>query len=376
MKLPPLVEEITIDRPQPILSRASVVPPPAPLARVKLGVLGLNFGRHIVEEIATTSSGKYLEPVALCDQHAGRLGSVLPGASLSRHTSLDDLLADPEVEAVGLFTGPIGRADLMRRILRSGRHIITTKPLEIDPDAAQLVLEEADSLGLVVHCNSPSPLPVPDLRIIQRWEQEYDLGQPVGARGNVWASYREEPDGTWYDNPEYCPAPPLYRLGIYLINDLTRLWGRVKRVQVMETRLFTGRPTSDNAQAGLLFENGALANVFASFCVEDGDQYGNSLILNYENGTVYRNAGPAWDTPRENRNRLALVQSKSNQGRVVAQEETGVGESGYQWEQFARAVRGEDMPGKLSPEQMVEGIRVIQAIATAVRQNGVADVLR
>lgn len=375
MKLPSLAEDI-IESPQPIRPRTVAAQPLTTPARVKLGILGLNFGRHIVEEIVTSSAGKHLELVALCDQNPERLASVLPVASLSRHATLDDLLADPEVEAVGLFTGPIGRADLMRKILRSGRHIITTKPLEIDPAAAQLVLEEADSLGLVVHCNSPSPLPVPDLRIIQRWEREYDLGQPVGARGNVWASYREEPDGTWYDNPEYCPAPPLYRLGIYLINDLVRLWGRVERVQVMETRLFTGRPTSDNAQAGLLFENGALANVFASFCVEDGDQYGNSLILNYENGTIYRNAGPAWSSPRENRNRLALVQSQENQGRVVAEENTGLGESGYQWEQFARAVRGESVSGELSPEQMVEGIRVIRAIATAVRQGGVADVLR
>jgi predicted dehydrogenase len=93
------------------------------------------------------------------------------------------------------------------------------------------------------------------------------------------------------DDPQRCPAAPLTRLGIYLINDIVTLFGRVLEVQVTTSRMFTGRPTPDNAQLSLLFENHAIGSIFASFCVENGQHYGNSMTLHYERGTILRNTG-------------------------------------------------------------------------------------
>jgi predicted dehydrogenase len=189
-------------------------------------------------------------------------------------------------------------------------------------------------------------------------------------------SYRELADGSWYDDARSCPAAPVFRLGIYLINDLVRLWGRVERVQVMGSRLFTQRPTADNAQVGLVFANGAIANIFASFCVQDGDSYRNTMVLNYERGTIYRNAGPAWEAGPDFRSRLALVQLRGGVRTVVAEGFSPVQSGEYQWETFARAVRGERIGSELSPDQMVEGIRVMRAIAEAEHGSGTARVTR
>jgi len=342
--------------------------------RVKIGLVGLNFGRHILKGLLEKPIGNFFELTALCDVDEKRLADAAKKAPVACYNNLDELLADPNMEVVGLFTKPAGRASFIRKIIRSGRHVITTKPLESDPEEAKAVLEEARALGVRVECNSPSLTPSPDIKLVKEWEQKYQLGRPVAARANVWASYREEADGSWYDDEKSCPAAPLYRLGIYLINDLTRLWGRVEHVQVMQTRLFTKRPTADNAQMGLFFENQALANVFASFCVNDGDQYGNSLILNYENGTIYRNAGPAWTVPGGRRS-VALVQSHENQCKVVDQAFINSQSGDYHWEDFARAVRGEPQPAELTPDQMVEGIRVIKSLLKAQSDGGVARVV-
>lgn len=75
---------------------------------------------------------------------------------------------------------------------------------------------------------------------------------PLGARADIWASYREQADGTWYDDPQKCPVAPVFLLGIYLINDLIQLFGPVRDVQVLQSRLSTGRPTADNGQLSLL----------------------------------------------------------------------------------------------------------------------------
>ncbi len=345
-----------------------------PHRRIRIGLVGLNFGRYILDEIV--SRPHLFDLTAICDQDKGRLAEARRNLDVAYHESLDDLLADARVEAVGLFTGPAGRADLMRRVLESGRHVLTTKPLELDPNQALAALKDARRRRLVVHCNSPSPLPPGELNIIESWCQEHDLGRPVGARADVWVSYRERADGSWYDDVRSCPAAPVFRLGIYLINDLVRLWGRVERVQVMGSRLFTQRPTSDNAQVGLEFANGAIANIFASFCVQDGDSYRNTMVLNYERGTIYRNAGPAWTSGPDFRSRLALVQLRDGIKTVVAEGFPPVQSWEYQWEVFARAVRGDRIGPELSPDQMVEGIRIMKAIAEAEHGHGTANVTR
>jgi predicted dehydrogenase len=347
--------------------------PPFPAdSRVPIGIVGLNFGRHIIDLLAAGDGAAWLRVAAVCDLDAAKASAMAEklGGGVRAFDDLQKLIDAPDIPAIGLFTGPAGRAALIRRIIRAGKDVITTKPFETDPDAALAVLREARELGRVVHLNSPAPLPAPDIAQIERWRTGYDLGAPVGARADVWASYRETADGSWYDDPARCPAAPIFRLGIYLINDLVRLFGPVADARVMQTRLFTGRPTPDNAQLSLRFENGALANIFASFCVGDGDCYRNGLTLNFENGTIYRNLGPACGDA--GKSELALVKLRDGARQVVARAEVTGGSGAYQWEAFARAVRRESFAGAESfttPEQIVTGLRVIQMMG---RQPGIA----
>jgi predicted dehydrogenase len=225
------------------------------------------------------------------------------------------------------------------------------------------VLQEAKSLGRVLHLNSPGPEAAADLAQIQRWEKEFNLGRPVGCRTEVWANYREKSDGSWLDDPQRCPVAPVFRLGIYVINDLIRLWGEADRVQVLHTRLFTERPTPDNAQLGIQFRNGALANIYASFCVNDGQYYANSLTMNYENGTIYRNVG---QIPfGGGKTLLTLV---TRQGEAPVQTHTAEYTDGsglYQWEALHRAIEGQPLHEETTPDQIVAGLRVIAAMTRA-----------
>ena len=195
---------------------------------------------------------------------------------------------------------------------------------------------------------------------------------------NVWVRYNEKATGDWYDDPKLCPVAPVFRLGIYLINDMVRLFGEAERVQVMQSRLFTGRPTPDNAQLSILFRNGVVANVFASFCIEDGDIYQNGMTLNFENGTVYRNVGPLrGGNPREDVH-VALVRGTNDGGRKPVVEKLfskADHSAAYQWDVFARAIRGETIPGVVAPEQIVAGLRIVEAMAVASQGNGIAMVL-
>jgi predicted dehydrogenase len=342
--------------------------------RIPIGIVGLNFGRHIIDQLLDGLASEYFEIAAVCDLDAAKVHHMAELLGVRAYTSFDEFLAVTDFTAVGLFTGPIGRAGLIRRLIEAGKDVITTKPFENDPQAALEVLLEAQRLGRVVHLNSPAPLLPSDLAQIRAWHKEFDLGKPVAARADVWASYREQADGTWYDNPELCPVAPIFRLGIYLINDLIQIFGPAQTVQVLHSRLFEGRPTPDNAQLSILFKNGGLANIFASFCVNDGDHYRNSLTLNFENGTIYRSVG----AHRADEEEISLVMNKDNQRTIVAQVEVpSHNRSGhYQWDSFARAISGEKLENACTPEEIVAGLQIIQAMARADAGEQISNVER
>lgn len=339
------------------------------IQRVPIAMVGLNFGRYIIDtQLLKGTGAPYFQLSGICDINRGLAKEVSEASGVKTYSGLDEILADPKIAAVGLFTGPQGRAELIRKIIRAGKHVMTTKPFELDPDAALSVLREARERGMCLHLNSPAPVPAPDIQQIESWRKHYDLGRPVACRADVWAGYSEKADGSWLDDPERCPVAPIFRLGIYLINDLIEIFGEPAEVQVFASRLTTGRPTPDTAQLGIRFRNGGLANVFSSFCIRDGDHYRNSLVLNFQDGTVYRNVGPCRAKDAGNViSELSLVTTGNGVRSVAAQ--TQIEASGhYRWDLFHRAIRGQAIEGEISAEKIVSGIRVIRAMSMALRE--------
>jgi predicted dehydrogenase len=331
---------------------------------LNLGMVGLNFGGYIADTLSSEPARNFFKLAAVCDTDAAKAVDFGSRRGVKTYVDLDTMLADDGIQAVGLFTSPVDRAELLRRIIRMGKDVMTTKPFELDPLAARSVLEEARSLGRVIHLNSPSPELPAYLRQIQQWQQENNLGRPINCRGEVLVSYRETPDGRWIDDPAQCPAAPIFRLGIYVITDLIRLFGRVCAVQVLSSRIFTKRATADNAQLNLLFENKALGSIYATFCVDNGQHYANSLTLHYERGTIYRNVLPVAYGRAEATTRLLLAATKDNREVVTKELELPEISGSYQWEAFHSAItQSRFVPTPI--EDIVHGIDVIAAMARA-----------
>lgn len=332
--------------------------------KVRIGIVGLRFGEHIVGRLLEPQQAAMFEICAVCDFDAAKREKGAASLGVKAFDNIDTMLAEGNIEAVGLFTGPNGRAALIDKIISAGKDVLTTKPFERDSKEAARVLEKASRLGRVVQMNSPSPLPWEWEEIVARWREKYKLGSPVACRWDIWTSAREKPDGGWYDDPRQCPVAPIYRLGIYQVNFLLRIFGEPQSVQVMESRLFTGRPTSDNAQMGIIFRNGAIANLFCSYCVEDGQPYKNSLTMNFERGTIYKDIEPLQGSEAWQREYNLSLYTKDSDGKTIAAREVTPTNS-YQWDVFYRSVRGEKIDGLITAASIVKGIEVMEAMARA-----------
>ncbi|HAI13402.1 MAG TPA: hypothetical protein DCM28_16970 [Phycisphaerales bacterium] len=337
-------------------------------------LVGLNFGRHIYDHLISDNAPTDIKLAGVCDMDIDKARKLVGDrADIAIYPTLDAVLADENVQAIGLYTGPNGRAKLLDKIIDAGKDVMTTKPFETDPDAAQTVLLKARQMGRVIHLNSPGPGLSDDLAIITKWQKQYQLGRAIGARADVWVSYREQADGRWQDDPDICPAAPVFRLGIYLINDLVQLLGPTKQISVMSSRLFTGRPTADNAQLGIKFENGTLANIFASFCVEDGDHYRNSLTLNFERGTIYRNVGPIRQNQEASLS-LVIGETIGQTRQIIDSQQVQLRSGLYNWPGFAKAVRQQPDAPTYDIQHIVEPLRVLSKIAEAEQSATLVDI--
>lgn len=341
------------------------------MQRLKFGVVGLNFGGHLAKSLKDPPAADYIEFAAVCDIDRQRADAIGGKHGVKIYYDLDALLTDKDIPTIGLFTNPNGRARLLRKIIRAGKDVIATKPFELDPAEAADVLAEAKRLGRVIHSNSPTPLPVGPVAKILQWQKQYNLGRPIAARYDLWTRKHDKPDGSWLDDPEKCPAAPITRVGVYLINDLVRLLGPAEKVHVLASRLFTGKPTPDNAQLGIQYQSGAIANVFVSFCIDDGAGFHNQLIVNFERGTIYYDLGCM---PKEPKANLMLVGKDAAGKAVNDQAFVAESSSGYQWDLFHRAVRGERLTGEITAEQIVEGVKVLAAMARSAKSGRVEAV--
>jgi predicted dehydrogenase len=253
---------------------------------LKLGVLGAGM-------IATVGYG-YLPNlhriadkavlVAVADPVVARAREVAAqyGAPAA-FDSLDDLLAEAEVDVILNLTPIPYHGATTLAALRAGKHVISEKPLATTMDDADAIVEEARARGLTVVCAPPDALD-PTERAIKRIIDDGGIGKVCFAR--VRSSHGGPAAGAWPMDPTWFyqkGSGPLFDMGVYGIHQITHLLGPAKRVVAFSgitepTRHVRGGPfhgkaievtEDDNTLLMLDFGGSTFAVVDATFNVNN-----------------------------------------------------------------------------------------------------------
>lgn len=161
------------------------------MKKLGLGVLGLGEGRSIVS--AGVQSDLW-DVVALCDlnEQLGRERCAEFGLEPKLFTtSLDALLANPAVDAVGIYTPDHLHAEHVVRALQAGKHVICTKPFLDGLTRAREVMAVAAASGRRVMVGQSSRHFAPFVR--QR--EQFEAGV-FGELNSVEAYYNA--DHRWF----------------------------------------------------------------------------------------------------------------------------------------------------------------------------------
>ena len=113
--------------------------------KISIAVVGMGFG---AEFAAIYNRHPAVERCIVVDQSAERLGAVADRFDIAeRRTSLDDVLADPSIDAVHIATGIPDHAAQTLETLSAGKHCACAVPMATTIDDLHRILAAVDSSG-------------------------------------------------------------------------------------------------------------------------------------------------------------------------------------------------------------------------------------
>ncbi len=208
------------------------------------------------------------------------------------YASLDEVLADPQVEAVVNLTIQQAHVEVVTRCLEAGKHVHSEKPLAPTYVEAKKLVELAARKNLRLSC-----APVTWLGESQQttWKliREGKIGTPRVAYATVdWGRIE-----SWHPNPApFYAAGPVFDVAVYSISLLTAWFGPVKRVSAGGGILLPDRMTKDGkpfqittedwTAAVLDFRSGLMARLCANFYVVNPSQHQATIDFHGDTGSI------------------------------------------------------------------------------------------
>jgi predicted dehydrogenase len=244
------------------------------MARTKIGIIGCGNISGIY--FKNCGASEAVEIAACADLDLGRAQAKGREHGV-RACTVDELLADPEIEIVLNLTIPKAHAPVNLAAITAGKHAYTEKPLAVTREDGAKTLAAARAAGLRVG-GAPDTVLGGGLQTCRKLIDDGAIGQPVAATAFMPSHGHE----TWHPDPEFyykAGGGPLFDMGPYYLSALVTLLGPVARVSgaariTFPERTITSQPhygetivvdTPTHVVSNLEFAAGAIGTLLTSF---------------------------------------------------------------------------------------------------------------
>ena len=251
---------------------------------VGFGILGLGRGRKAAQTAVQTVGANL---VCVCDLQEEKVKATAQELDCDWTTSYDRMLARDDIDAIGVYTSSGTHADFANQAIAAGKHVFVTKPMDIDLDKCDRLIEAAKRANLV--------LAVDFIRRYRKIDHQVRKAVADGLIGNVilgdlrmkWYRGQSYYDGGWpagWRSRSSTEGGSAANQGVHSIDQLQWFMGDVKTVQG-RCGTFNHEIETEDCSVGILtFASGAFGMIQTTTC--SYPSLGTTLQINGSKGTI------------------------------------------------------------------------------------------
>jgi predicted dehydrogenase len=306
---------------------------------MRLAVVGLGFmgGVH-VKAIASLQSVKL----------AAVVSRRTPSWPVKHYAELEDVLKDPEIDAVDLCLPTDLHESASVAALRAGKHVLVEKPMALTVDSCQRMIAEAKQANKILMVAHVLRF-FPEYRAL---EKAVAAGQLGAIRAATFRRRCAQPGwSTWITNPSLSGGGA-FDLLIHDVDMALRLFGPPSAISATG---YENAPSGVDVISARLFYQGFVVEITGGWMFPGAFPFSMEFTVLGENGVLEFNS-----------------ESRPLK-RYGGKEEVGIEPAdGYAAEiaYFAECCRGGEQPALCTPESSSESIRLALAMFAARSKNG------
>ncbi|MFD4960134.1 Gfo/Idh/MocA family protein [Microbacterium sp. NPDC058389] len=212
---------------------------------LRIGIVGL--GAISGAYLSTFERLDAVRVTAVADALPGRAEAVAADLGV-RALTVDELVADPEVDLVLNLTIPAAHAEIALKAIAAGKATYGEKPLAATMADARAMVDAAHAAGVALGC-APDTVLGTGVQTARRAIDDGLIGRPVAATATMVTPGHER----WHPNPDFYYQPgggPLLDMGPYYVTALVNLLGPVESVVGDASRTRETRVIGSGARAG------------------------------------------------------------------------------------------------------------------------------
>jgi len=199
------------------------------MKKVVVGVIGCGMISEIYLKNCTQVFDHILEVAAVADLVPELARKRAEEFNIPTACTVEELLANPEIEIVLNLTMPAAHAEINLKALHAGKHVYTEKPFALSREDADEVLALADSKGLLVG-SAPDTFLGAGIQTCIKLINDGWIGTPYAASGTIITGSAADFIHPNFQNFLKLGGDPIMDMGPYYLTALIALLGPVRRV--------------------------------------------------------------------------------------------------------------------------------------------------
>ncbi len=273
------------------------------------------------------------------------------------YDSVDDLISDPEVDAVHVATPVYLHCEHVIKSAVHGKHVLCEKPMAMNVDECRRMIEACEQNKVLLEVAFTLRFH-PCFHKIRNIVNDGKLGKIVQARASLLKSY-DIAEGLWRRNPSMSGGGVLMDMGVHAVDLLSFIFGDVSKVAMFANSNTKNWEVEETATLLLQMQNGANAVADVSFVVPYSDItleiYGTEGTLLLYNGQGYQEYNLKLFVNNEVKEEFIPTQNLYKN--LI--------------EHFNRCLKGEEPP--ISPG--IAGLKNIQIITSAYDSSSTGEII-